>query len=357
MVRLDKLLARIDKSMKVLEIGPSFSPVAPKSDGWNAWSVDHADQEGLRQKYQADPNIDVSRIGPVDFVWNSGDLNDAVPVEHHGTFHACIASHVIEHVPDPVAFYRSLDRLSRPDGTVALAVPDKRFCFDYFRPPSMTSDFILANSRRRCRHSKKTAFDHTAYTVGSDGAGAWGQHPLGDLSFYSGLHTAYRLLVTTDDKETAPYVDYHGWCYTPASFKLVVLELNVLELIDWQIDLDYPAEGCEFIVILKKGRLQFSSDDALNEARKLLLRGILADIAEQHRYSQPANGGESPSLRAGNVAERVGALEQQYRMLAEALGRQEARLSRIRESSRVTKRLLRPVRAIAGSLRRLRAHR
>ncbi|MFO1126866.1 MAG: hypothetical protein U1E66_00255 [Rhodospirillales bacterium] len=367
MNRSQRLLLRIDKSMKVLEVGPAFSPVVAKSDGWNAWAVDHTDQEGLRQKYRDDPTVDTDRIGPVDFVWQGGALDEAIPATHHGSFDACIASHAIEHMPDPISFYQSLDKLCRMTGVIALAVPDKRFCFDYFRPVSMTSDFILAHLCRRPRHSKKTAFEHTAYTVSGDGAAAWGQHPVGELQFYSNLETAFRLLTTTEESGAAPYVDYHGWCYTPSSFKLIMLELNVLGLIDWVVDVDYPAEGCEFIVLLKKGRLQFPSDRALQDVRRTLAKGILADIAEQHRYasqSEPEPSKpepqtvpvpspmEPPPPAADDLVGDVAVLQQQYRDLAERLDRQEARLAKIRAKSKMIKRLLRPVRAIAGISRK-----
>lgn len=356
MDRLHKLLCRIDKSMKVLEIGPSFSPIAPKSAGWNAWSVDHTDQEGLQEKYEADPNVDISQIGPVDFVWQGGDLDTVIPVEHHGSFDACIASHVIEHMPDPVGFYRSLGRLLRPSGVVALAVPDKRFCFDYFRQPTMTSEFILAHSLNRRRHSKKTAFDHTAYTVSGDGAAAWSQHPVGDLRFYSDAVTAFRVMDATEESEAASYVDYHGWCYTPSSFKLVVLELNLLGLIDWHIDMDYPAEGCEFIVVLKKGQLHFSSNEAVQESRKALLKGIIADIAEQHRYASSPEIVEisTKSPFADGVMERLATLEQQQLALSEGLARQEAKLGKIWKTSKIANRLLQPFLAVARASRGLR---
>lgn len=360
MHRQQKLLTRIDKSMKVLEIGPSFSPIVPKSEGWNAWSVDHTDQAGLREKYLNNPTVDINRIGPVDFVWASGDLDAAVPVEHHRTFDACIASHVIEHIPNLVGFYQSLGKLIRPSGIVVLAVPDKRFCFDYFRPLSMTSDFILAHSLNRRRHSKKTTFDHTAYTVSSDGTAAWGQHPVGDLSFYGTLTAAYDLLATTDEAESAPYVDYHAWCYTPSSFKLVMLELNVLRLIDWVIDQDFPAEGCEFIVVLKKGRLSFPSEAALQEVRRALLKGMLADLAVQCGYMDAATSAalERPSLAVPcgeDTREKIAALEQQQQALAERLQRQETRLAKIWETSKLMRKILRPVRAVASATRGARA--
>jgi SAM-dependent methyltransferase len=377
MDRLQKLLVRIDKSMKILEIGPSYSPIVPKSEGWNAWSVDHTDQEGLRAKYHCDPTVDVSRIGPVDFVWESGDLDVAIPVEHHSTFDACIASHVIEHMPNPIGFYQSLEKLIRPTGVIALAIPDKRFCFDYFRPLSITSDFVLAHSFDRRRHSKKTAFDSTAYTVSSDNTGAWGQHPVGELRFYGTLSEAYRLLATTDETESAPYADYHAWCYSPFSFKLVMLELNVFELVNWVIDVDFPADGCEFIVVLKKGRMAFPSDSALQEARKTLLQGILADVAAQYDYLRtdhvaPAEAAPQPvavacvdalaeklaALEGEHIVltEKLAALEGEHIALTEKLQRDEARLAKIWKTSKLMRKILRPLQAVARTSRAVRQH-
>ena len=39
----------------------------------------------------------------------SGSLDEAVPSELHGTFDACIASHVFEHIPDPIGLLGSLE--------------------------------------------------------------------------------------------------------------------------------------------------------------------------------------------------------------------------------------------------------
>ncbi|MFO1157040.1 MAG: hypothetical protein U1E43_09835 [Rhodospirillales bacterium] len=60
---------------------------------------------------------------------------------------------------------------------------------------------------------------------------------------------------------------------------------------------------------------------------------------------------------AGDIglAGQVAALQQQHLELAERLGRQEARLAKIWDTSKIMKRLLRPVRAIARRSRDLRA--
>jgi hypothetical protein len=50
--RDDILRGRITKTDKILEIGPSYSPLAPKADGWRSYVVDHTDRDGLVEKYR-----------------------------------------------------------------------------------------------------------------------------------------------------------------------------------------------------------------------------------------------------------------------------------------------------------------
>lgn len=86
--------------MEILEIGPSYNPVAAKAKGWNCFSIDHDDQANPRLKYKDQP-VDTSRIEAVDFIWREGPLDEVIPPEHLGTFDACIASHVPSGRIDP----------------------------------------------------------------------------------------------------------------------------------------------------------------------------------------------------------------------------------------------------------------
>lgn len=91
-----------------------------------------AKSDTLRKVHAARPDIrphvfDVSR----DYVaawqgWVPADAQAtyAVPPDWHGRFDAVMSHFVIEHVPDPVGFIRTLSALLRPHGTLLLSMPD-----------------------------------------------------------------------------------------------------------------------------------------------------------------------------------------------------------------------------------------
>ena len=220
MDRNDKVLCVIDRSMRVLELGPLTHPIAPKSDGWLTTVVDHASREQLVEKYRNDSNVDTSLIGEVDIVWSDGPLEAAVPRELHGTFDAFIASHVFEHIPDPIGLLRSLERVLNPAGVVSLVIPDKRYCFDFFRPLSTTGGLLDAHERIAIRHSRQALFDQIAYAIYADGEHAFSHRPLREIDFMHSLEQAKDAFDTPGFGADAPYVDAHGWQFTPSSFAL-----------------------------------------------------------------------------------------------------------------------------------------
>jgi hypothetical protein len=251
--RAEMLLGALDRSSHIIEIGPSYNPIAAKADGWNARSVDHATQDELVAKYRGQPDVDVTRIEAVDFVWSSGPMVDAVPSHLHGTFDAFIASHVIEHTPDFIGFLDTAATLLATDGVVILAVPDKRYCFDYFRPLTTTGSVLQAHAARRSRHARSLVFDHMAYVVRNEGNGAWGQAPVGRLEFIHSLEQAAQTFAVARESDDSDYLDVHAWQFTPASFELLLLELARLGETDWLVERITPPTGCEFYVWLRRG--------------------------------------------------------------------------------------------------------
>lgn len=147
--RADLIRSLVDLGGRGLEIGPSYNPIVPKSSGANVEVLDHAPAQQLRAHYAGDVNVDSNLIEEVDFVTEGRSMVDAVG--ELGRYDWIIASHVIEHQPDLIGFLKDCSALLRANGKLALAVPDKRFCFDVFRPVSSTGALLQAHHEKRTR--------------------------------------------------------------------------------------------------------------------------------------------------------------------------------------------------------------
>src|SRR5437867_8279485 len=100
-----KIFALIDiDTMRGLEIGPLHNPRLPR-DHPNAFFLDHASADELREKYSNNAHTvaEMENIVDVDFVWKPG-LTVQDVVGDHAPFDFVIASHVFEHLPNPVGW-------------------------------------------------------------------------------------------------------------------------------------------------------------------------------------------------------------------------------------------------------------
>jgi SAM-dependent methyltransferase len=246
--RADKVLLDIDRNGLGLEIGASHTPLVPKRQGFKVHILDHLDADGLRAKYEGQgENLD--NIEEVDFVWSGQPLPELVGQE--ACYDWIIASHVIEHTPDFISFLSQCSRLLKRDGILSLAVPDKRYCFDYFGPLSTTGQLLDAHALQRTRPTPGQVFDYMANFATLDGNIAWGPGMRGEVALrYSGQEAAqeWQRAVRTED-----YIDVHNWRFQPDSFALIIGDLCRLGLLDLVIERQFDTEGCEFHVSLRKG--------------------------------------------------------------------------------------------------------
>jgi hypothetical protein len=251
MSRNEVLLSMFDASGIGLEIGPSFNPLLPKAAGYHVETLDHATADQLREKYGADPNVDIARIEDVDFVANGRPIAEVVGKPGHYDY--IIASHVIEHAPDLLGFLKDCETLLNRSGTLVLAVPDKRRCFDLLQPLTSTGMILQAHEERRTRHPPSALFDDIAYNVYRDGLGGWGKGYAGRLTFVRDLGTAH--LLFNEMLGSSTYIDTHAWRFTPSSFRLIASDLHAIGAIGLREQTFHESDMHEFYIALsRRGR-------------------------------------------------------------------------------------------------------
>jgi hypothetical protein len=283
MERLDKVRHRLDKTMRGIEIGPSFNPIVPKAEGWNVETIDHATREELVEKYRGH-DVDVSKIEPVDWVWKSERLTDLLGAERLDTYDFFIASHVIEHYPDLLGFFEDVEALLRVGGILSLVIPDKRHCFDFFKPLTLTGAVLTAHDNGLKRHTKRTAFEHVVYGSLRDGIGAWDTRQAGELSLAHNLEQGRIALAEHSEASDDLYIDYHAWQFVPSSFLLVIEELRLLGHTTFEIERTFEPAGCEFYVSLRKSGRGSTENLAAPEvtARRLeLMKRTMRELSEE----------------------------------------------------------------------------
>jgi SAM-dependent methyltransferase len=261
---LSKSLSRTEKVLCLancgaglgLEVGPSHSPVAPKSAGFNVRILDHLSASGLRDKY-ANHGVNLSAIEEVDYVWNGELYEDLVGTTR---FDWIVASHVVEHIPNLIAWLRSCERILTPGGVLSLIVPDARFCFDALSPLTKSGEVIDAWDEKRERPSAGQVWDHCSRAVHLKGALSWAgalQHDRLSLVHETNYCKEQFNIAAKSDC----YVDVHCWRFVPLSFDMIIRDLCALELIDLSPALGFESAGGEFFVSLMRGGAKAYTDE------------------------------------------------------------------------------------------------
>ena len=328
-----RLLGTVDRSQQILELGPGYSPVAAKSAGWRTHVVDHATRDELRAKY-ASADVDIDLIEEVDTIWRGDPLHEAVPANLLDRVDLLIASHVLEHIPDLIGFFNSASRLIRQDGSLAVALPDRRYCFDCFRPVSTTGALLEAHQRKLTRHTVKTAYDHVAYSATVGGQLAWGPHPVAEPVLMDPFEAAARTVTLSDGHQDGPYQDYHAWQFTPAAFRLVMLEIAALGASDWRVTDLHGPENFEFFVVMRRDGVAYFDPVSLQQERQRLLLAHLAETQEQIDFIR----GTAKAAVDGKVAAyedlitKVANHDRRLQELEETLAWQRAALGHVRRA-------------------------
>jgi SAM-dependent methyltransferase len=304
--RQQEILRYIKGDTRGIEIAPWFNPILPAGSGHDVVVLDIFDHADLVVRARSDPSIDHARIpliSKVDLVGSACEISELCCARFgpEARFDFIVSSHNLEHLPDPVRFLRGCEQLLAPGGVVAMAVPDKRACFDYFRPHSGTGELLQAFHERRERPSHAQIFGQGAYSsriqsrTGVAGAFSIDDNPR-EIILVGDVVQQYALWLQQMRSSDTAYLDAHCWTFTPSSLELILTELILLNLIDLEIVSITIPYGCEFIVHLRKRRGGSPAQVGLAERRQLLLRQTVDDLA----YASPYAWGLRPTA-VGNI--------------------------------------------------------
>ena len=301
------------------------------------------DSETLRKRAADDPNIaakSIPLIEDVDLVGSSTHLGELVRARGEaGTFDYVVSSHNFEHLPNPLRFLQGCAEALRPVGMLSMAIPDRRACFDYFRPVSRLSDWIQAFVEERNRPSRAQDFDSRELFArlddGKQRAFAFVRNsPPEKVSVDFGLDFLFgdwmQHLRTNDEN----YPDAHCSVFTPSSFELLMRDAAYLGLAPFEVVEIFDA-GAEFHVHLRANR---STEELrpgnYEQIRNSLLRRIQDEAAETSTKYQ-----EMRSALEGSGEGKYREIRSAQESLAEA----NKRIHQLEETVRMNK-------SIRGSL-------
>lgn len=212
------------KSAVGLEIGAMDLPYVAPDEG-NCEFADYRSTEELRELARAVPGHYPEFIVPVAYDLKQG--YSAITKR----FDYIIAAHVVEHIPNLLGWFRSLESLLNPGGIVFLVVPDKRYTFDFYRRETTVSDVVECDRLGLQTPSFYHVFDHHYYSHAN----------LPPFNVWSGERRpppfkSYLAARQTAEKALSGFEDAHCSVFTPDSFTTLFRDLHDAGLIGFVAD-------------------------------------------------------------------------------------------------------------------------
>lgn len=256
--RAEQILLELDLRTQVgAEIGPLDRPLVAKGSG-TVYYVDYSDTDSVRARWASDKSINTAAIH-VDAVWGSNTLREALAAAHAFELAPTgidyvVASHVVEHVPDFVSWLREVRSVLSDGGTLRLAVPDRRYTFDYLRRTSTLTDVLDAYVRKRRTPSGSRVLDFALNMVQVDCGKAW-RGELVASELVRGYSDESALGLAAAAETTDAYHDVHCWVFTPHSFAELMGQLARCKLLEFACDWLVPTarDTFEFYVSMRPG--------------------------------------------------------------------------------------------------------
>jgi SAM-dependent methyltransferase len=251
--RQDFVISGLDTSGRGIEIAPYFNPIVDKGS-YDVWYVDCIDNAEIQRKAKENPGAVGKYVPTIDSVWVPGrPLKNCVNKQR---FQFAVASHVFEHVPNPIGWIMEILDCLHVGGSIALLIPNRRFTMDFYRRETTFADIIGWYVDKPSIPTPGQIVDFLAQSF----------QDIGEVDFNEEMLSfdkAKRLYSDTDainfakmTKEKNHYLDVHCTVWTPESFVEVFERVAKLGIINTQVEgpfTGFPGSiPGEFLVYLRK---------------------------------------------------------------------------------------------------------
>lgn len=246
----NKLLKKNDR---ILEFGPLIRPLVSKKDYPNISFADIRSTEDIKKLYTSNDYLEATGL--------SVDLDSIVEIDHVITksytetfknekkFDVVYLSHVIEHMPDIIAFMRDVVNILKTDGKLVLVYPDARYCFDHFRNGTTFVDAYDVYKTKTM--NARAVFDFT-YNVlhENDPTFFWNSTKIVDVlpkNTFSSARKSYDKSLINELPD-----DVHFWPFSDYQFVKFLYDMDRAGLLDFEISDFHETQPNtqEFMIVL-----------------------------------------------------------------------------------------------------------
>jgi SAM-dependent methyltransferase len=236
------------KLLSIVEIGALDSPTYPP-DQYNVRFIDRASKDQLLRENPNRPRFTTERLVDVDYVIPELQRYAESISER---FDLAIANHLIEHIPNTARWLSSVASILKAGGYLFLAVPDRRYTFDYVRPETTIADVVRAYRNDLREPDFSHLFEHYYCHRPIKSQDAWTGGLAGKAA--KPRHTIEEAMALAE--QNADPAGIHCNVYTYHSFLELLSEMRAANLCPFDLadSCGVQFRGNEFFVLLRLAR-------------------------------------------------------------------------------------------------------
>jgi hypothetical protein len=235
-----------------LELGPHVAPMFRRSEGVDVRYLESRSGEELRalmREQGRDPAI----VEDIDYILERGT---PLAVQVQGRrFDWVTSSHVVEHIPDFLGHLVEVAEVLTDDGVYGLIVPDRNYCFDCLKAPTLLGQVVEAHLTATRPGAVAHMINEWRYGARPRGVnvGGWTAdeaaaplvHKVPDWK----RHVAR--VMRTEGAEVETWFG-HQWFFDPCNFGEILCDLIDLGAVPFELCALMPTYNMDFIAILQR---------------------------------------------------------------------------------------------------------